>query len=295
MELQQLKNFYVIAECESLTKAAQKLHVSQPTLSRSLRALEDELGALLFDRVGRNVVLNDAGRIALERINIVLNSAETVKEDVEKYVHDKSLTVDFYCPVPMGDNEGIIINFKKKYPNIRLRMASRPLERLKTIRPNITFFASPIIHKKPNYLALGEEEIVLVVSRNHPLAECSSVELSSLANEQFIEVLGSPLSNLTSSMFLEAGFEPNTIMEESDYNHILAYVANDFGIALAPAITWFGKEDGRLVKIPISDVHRKRYLYLKWPENTVMGWATLRFRKYLIEHFNKNYGFTCAL
>ena len=82
MEMQQLQNFYVIAQCESLTKAAQKLHTSQPSLSRSLHSLENELGAPLFDRVGRNIVLNDAGRFALSKVIDDLDTAEYFKIDI---------------------------------------------------------------------------------------------------------------------------------------------------------------------------------------------------------------------
>ena len=121
MEMQQLQNFYVIAQCESLTKAAQRLH----SLSRSLHSLEDELGAPLFDRVGRNIVLNDTGRFALTKILNVLNSAESIKLDVSEFIQSKNFSVDIYSPVPMGCFEEIIIGFKEEYPNVRLRMANR--------------------------------------------------------------------------------------------------------------------------------------------------------------------------
>ena len=55
------------------------------------------------------------------------------------------------------------------------------------------------------------------------------------------------------------------------------------------------KRTSAWLAFPSSDIHRKRYLYLKWPENTVMNAATLRFREYLINHFNTEYGFTCKL
>lgn len=295
MELQQLKYFYVIAQCESLTKAAQKLHTSQPSLSRSLHALEDELGTPLFDRIGRNIVLNDAGRFALIKIKEILASADNIKRDMDKFVHDENMSVDLYSPVPMGEIEKIIIGFKKEHPAIRLRMASWPSASLKNIQPNITFFASSTVHKEPNYLLLGEENIILAVSPRSTFANRESIELASLSNEWFVSVLSdSPFYNLSASMFAQAGFEPKFIAEDQDYNRILAYVAHDFGIALAPSITWFGTWKEEVIKIPISDIQRKRYLYLKWPENEIMNWATLQFREYVIKHFNENYGFSCG-
>ena len=298
MELQQLEYFSVIAECENLTKAAQRLHVSQPSLSRSLHALEDELGTMLFDRIGRNIVLNDAGRMALERALVVLDSTDTIKRDVEAFIHEKNLGVNFYTPVPMGDNESVLIGFKRMYPDVHLRVGSYNTtysDRLKMFRPDITFFASPLVHKEPNYLLLGEEEIKLAVSEKNPLAQKPSVALRDLANEQFVSLLPGTLYDIVESMYLEAGFKPNVVIEEQDFQRILAYVGEDFGITLAPAITWFGKRKTNVITVPLSDIHRTRYLYLKWPENTVMNSATLRFREYLVNHFNREYGFNCHL
>jgi DNA-binding transcriptional LysR family regulator len=168
-------------------------------------------------------------------------------------------------------------------------------DRLKMFRPDITFFASPLLHREPNYLMLGEEDIVLAVSKKNPLSKLDSVALRDLSEERFVSLLPGTLYDIIESMYLEAGFKPNVVIEEQDYTRNIAYVREDFGVTLAPAITWFGKKDRGVATIPLSDIHRKRYLYLKWPENTVMNWATLRFREYLVNHFNKEYGFTCGL
>lgn len=238
MEMQQLQNFYVIAQCESLTKAAQRLHTSQPSLSRSLHSLEDELGAPLFDRVGRNIVLNDTGRFALTKVLNVLNSAESIKLDVSEFIQSKNFSVDIYSPVPMGCFEEIIIGFKEEYPNVRLRMASWHSEKLKNVQPDITFFASPHTHKEHNYLLLGEEEVCVAVAKTNPLAKYESIPLIALSNAAFVSTLfDSPFYKIISEMFNQAGFEPNTVIEDQDYNRVMSFVAHDFGIALAPSIT----------------------------------------------------------
>ena len=295
MELHQLKYFYVIAQCESLTKAARKLHISQPSLSRCLHSLESELGTPLFDRVGRNIVLNETGRFVLDKAIGVINSVNDIKQETEKFIHDENLSVDLYTPVPMGDVESIIIGFKQQYPDIRLRIASWHSESLKNVRPTITFFASPIVHNEPNYLLLGEEDIIVAASNRNPLSDLDSVNLADLSHQKFISVLSdSPFYSIATHMFLQAGFKPHIVAEDKDSNRLMAYVANDFGIAIAPRITWFGKWNKSVSAIPINDVKRKRYLYLKWPEDGIMNWATLRFRDYIIDHFNSEYGFTCS-
>lgn len=294
MEIQQLEYFKMIAECGSLTKAAQKLHTSQPSLSRSLRALEDELGTPLFDRVGRNIVLNSAGQVALDKCVAVLNATNAIKHDVTSFVNEKNLSVDVYSPVPMGDSQGIITSFKKENPDVRIRLARYQVDSLKDMTPNITFFASQIVHKEPNCLLLGDEEIALACSKDHPLASSKSVRLADLSHEAFIKVLPSALLKITDSMFYEAGFKPITVMEEQDYAHVLSYVSKNLGITLAPSITWYGVQTDNVVFIPISDVHRRRFLYLKWPENVVPNSATLRFREHLVNYYNKNFGFNCS-
>lgn len=161
MEMQQLQNFYVIAQCESLTKAAQRLHTSQPSLSRSLHSLEDELGAPLFDRVGRNIVLNDTGRFALTKVLNVLNSAESIKLDVSEFIQSKNFSVDIYSPVPMGCFEEIIIGFKEEYPNVRLRMASWHSENSRMF--NLTsLFSQALIRTKSTIISsLAKKRSVL--------------------------------------------------------------------------------------------------------------------------------------
>lgn len=292
MELQQLKYFYIIAQYESLTKAAEKLHISQPSLSRSLRALESELGVPLFDRVGRNIVLNDAGRFVLGRISHILDSAGSIKLEMEQFSYDKNMRLDVYIPVPLGSTAEIIKGFKEKHPDIRLRIASWPSPHFKNVMPHITFFASATYHRASNYYLLGEEEVVLAVAKDHPLAEKESVELASLISEPFVSNLSdSPFYNLAGEAFEQAGFRPEFVVEDQDFNRVLGYVAEGLGVALAPNITWFESWHDRVTYVPFTDVTCKRYLYLKWPANEAMNWATLQFREHVIDYFKENFGF----
>lgn len=297
MEIQHLKNFCVIAEYESLTEAAKRLHVSQSSLSRNLQALEDEIGVPLFDRLGRKIVINNAGRVALRRARLALDSLSSVKEDVLNVASKSNLEVNLYTPVPMAELMPLISGFIQKYPEINVRVGSMGTvysERLKRFGPDITFFASSIVHKEPNYLLLGEEEIILAVSPNSPLAQEKSVRLASLAEERFVNLLPSALYDVFADMFREAGFRPHIVLEDQDFVRVLWAVSEGIGVSLAPAITWFGAMKDRVSAVPISDVKRKSFLYLKWPENKVLNHATLRFRAYAIDYFNENHGFTCG-
>ncbi len=93
MELTQLKQFKAIAECENLTEASERLHISQPALSMSLKKLEDELGVQLFDRVKKYIYLNEAGRTVLTYVNHILHSLKEMTTAIEPFKDIKQNSV----------------------------------------------------------------------------------------------------------------------------------------------------------------------------------------------------------
>lgn len=291
MKLQQLKEFCVIAQCENLTKAAKVLHTSQPSLSRNLRMLEEELNAELFTRTGRNIVLNDAGRFALERIAPALTNLEGVKRDIDKFVYDGSRSVDVFVPEPIPGLEEIVADFCERYPDIKLRVSSQKIDRFKNTRPSIAIISSPIPREEGNYLLLEEEPFSLMVSKNYSLATKESVKLEQLSLEPFILPLQGALFETTSHMFQDAGITPSVVLEDNDRMRIMSYVAKGIGVTLAPAKTWIQGWQDQVVALPLSDATAKRYLYLKWPEGSLMNWAAMRFRDCVVKYLNESYAF----
>lgn len=291
MKLQQLKEFCVIAQCENLTKAAKVLHTSQPSLSRNLRMLEEELNAELFTRTGRNIVLNDAGRFALERIAPALTNLEGVKRDIDKFVYDGSRSVDVFVPEPIPGLEEIIADFCERYPDIKLRVSSQKIDRLKNTRPSIAIISSPIPREESNYLLLEEEPFSLMVSKDNHLAAKESVKLEQLSLEPFILPLQGALFETTSHMFQDAGIAPSVVLEDNDRMRIMSYVAKGIGVTLAPAKTWIQGWQDQVVALPLSNTTAKRYLYLKWPEGSLMNWAAMKFRDCVVKYLNESYAF----
>ncbi len=287
MELYQLEYFRVIAETGNLHEAAEQLHVAQPSLSRCIKSLEEELGASLFDRAGRNIVLNQAGEIALRRAKVTLDAASSIKDEVDAYVRRKKQTLNLYMPVPIGDDERVLFSFREKHPDIHMRIAVAPADSLVGEKPDLTFFASPYVHDAPNYCLLGEEEIVLVVPANSNLASRESVPLAEVAKEDFTFSMPGGHRDMCESMFAEVGIEPHVVMENHSYEQVMHSVALGYGYALVPSITWFSSPDIGVVGVPLSDVHRSRYLYMKRREGTTLSESACLLRDFLIEHFNE--------
>ena len=286
MELYQLEYFREIVASKSLHEASEKLHVSQPSLSRCVKAMEEELGTPVFDRVGRSLVLNDTGHVLLRQANIALDAADSIKQEVFAFLRSKEQTVNLYAPVPMGDDERVLLGFKQANPTIRLRVGVAPAKQLLAEVPDLTFFSSPFPHEGDNYQFLGEEQIVLVVPGESSLAKKESVRLADMDGKDFIFTMPSGLRDMIDGMFVDVGSTPHIVMENQSFVQVMNSVQLGFGYTLAPSITWFSSEQN-VVGIPLSDVTRKRYLYLKWPEKAVLSRPACLLRDYLVEHFAK--------
>lgn len=285
MDFHQLYYFKAIAESKTMSEAADKLHISQPSLSRALRQIEEETGVQLFDRKGRTLVLNDAGKIALRCANTALNALDRVSLEVELYQKKKEHVITLYAPVPMGNNETILMRFKEMHPQVLLRVSDSKKTDYTEEIPHLIFFASPKYHQGGEYTLLGKEYIALLVSKNSEYASQKTVALADLYNEPFIVNPVGSLRNIVDSMFQEAGFSPNLYMENQSYTQIQEMVARGVGITLAPMVTWANDSRDDLVYVPLSDVKRTRYLYLRVPENAPTSPKVDALKMFLIDYF----------
>lgn len=288
MDVYQLQYFKTIAESESLTEAAEKLHVSQPSLSRCVHKMEEELGTPLFDRVGRNIVMNGAGEVALRCATAALESMDAISVEVNDYLRDKEQTVNLFAPMPLADDGDALIEFNQKYPEIFLRVGVGWLTpSLSMEAPDLMIFAS---REKPtgrNELLLYEEVLELAVSENNPLAKKKSVALGSLTDEKFIQPMPGDFTDIILEMYEEVGLNPHVVIENQSHKQLANFVAHDCGISVVPPVTWYSTRNDHVAFIPFSDVHRSRYVCLKWPENTVLSHATLLLREHLVDYYDR--------
>lgn len=127
MELIQLLYFMEVAKYENMTLAAKKNHISQQALSKSIRKLEQELGAELFDRHNRHLSLNASGRLALEQIQDIFNSIETLKKMIGRVSSPQELVIGSSSLISI---RSLILNFNIAYPNFLISTNSIPEDHL---------------------------------------------------------------------------------------------------------------------------------------------------------------------
>lgn len=118
MELLQIKYFKVIAETENISKAAEQLYIAQPSLSQTLKRLEDELGTPLFDRTGKRITLNGAGKIFLKYCNEVLTSLQNAELELNEYKGGGQRDVNIAVESASLLISEIVSNIRESFPNI---------------------------------------------------------------------------------------------------------------------------------------------------------------------------------
>ncbi len=180
MEISQLIQFKTIAECNNMTEAAKKLHVSQPTLSIMLKKLEEELCVELFDRGSNRIQLNQAGEIAYEQVSLILSQIEHFQLVMKEYVEKHStLTIGFCDP---GPKWYIIPKYSQSFQEIKLtdkifEETDVDTQYLFYEIYDIMITSYPIHHKDITSTHLIKDVVMLSVPMDHPLSSRKSISL----------------------------------------------------------------------------------------------------------------------
>lgn len=259
MELYQLRYLVAVAEMENFTRAAEKLFVTQPTLSQQIINLERELGHKLFHRLGRKAVLTEAGTIFIDRARRILfeadNAAKELKDDpgLERQIHVGAIpTVAPYLLPPL------IALCRERYPNLQISM--REDFRPQLVRGvlegelDLAITAQPVINKQVAVETLMSEPLLLVVDRDHALAKQKSVTSNDLGGEIFV-LLGnaSSVAEQVQNFIGDHHIEPRVSFRCAQVATVKSLVAIGAGISILPRVTRAREDTDSLVYIELAD------------------------------------------
>ena len=243
MELRHLRYFVAVAEMENVSRAAtQKLHVAQPSLSRQIRDLEDEVGVPLFKRTARSVRLTDSGRAFLEKARVILKLADDAVLKARSVAGKQELLVGDW---PLGTGR-IMPTLRRAYqramPSVRVKLHDWTIDQnivgVREGRLHLAIILSPI---KGNALAqlqfqeLTNGRVTLTVSADHPFARRKSVPLAEAAREPFIGLTREKYPRYEEYLFAIFGRvkdEPRVVEEHDGWSGVFSAVASGAGVAL---------------------------------------------------------------
>jgi LysR family hydrogen peroxide-inducible transcriptional activator len=241
MELHQLRYFCAVAETGSFSRAAEQSHVSQPSLSQQIMKLEDELGARLFDRLGRSVRLTDLGKTFLPRARSVLRELEAAKGDVIEHKDSVggSVTIGVIPTVAPYLLPQYLTAFSRKFPQARLTVVEEItpvlLDRLRAGTIDVAILALPIRGHEFEISPLLTERLFAALPPKHKLAGRRSLSLKDLRTEPFLLLRdGHCFRDTAVAACDRARLNPRIIFESGQFSSLLSMVGAGMGVSIVP-------------------------------------------------------------
>ena len=252
MELRHLRYFVAVAEEGNIGRAAERLHMSQPPLTRQIALLERELGAQLFTRSNRGVVLTNAGRVLLDDARRMLHQAEQAADRATRAGEGAAgrLDIALFGTGIFGAIPQLLRAFRAEAPDVKVVLHNmdkeQQIEALGHRTIDLAF--NRVVPSVPGITAetLLLERLYVAVPEGHPLDARTAIRLAELAGEPLVLFpSGSRPSfiDVVRRMCRETGFEPTVVAEVADVVHGIALVASGGALALVP-------ESGRNLRVP---------------------------------------------
>ncbi len=279
MELRQLECFCAAADLENFSKAADRMHMTQPALSSSIQTLEKELDIQLFLRNGKRVRLSQQGKLLFAQAQRILKERDAFL--VLCSSQKKSESIRLRAAVASDLLPEIIRGFRAKNPDIELFIlqndsASDPYD--------LCLDAVPVQKIGVNDTVLLREDIVLAVPPTHEWAQRSHIALEELSGKPIISLrTGQHLRDLEDSFFTSAKVQPHRFIECDSPATLRQLIRSGLGAALVPEISWSSIRNDGIRFIPISRPVCARCIVVRLERDDA---AAKLLRSYLIEFFS---------
>jgi DNA-binding transcriptional LysR family regulator len=284
MQIEDLRRVLVLADHERLTDAAAALRMSQPTLSRLLARVEEELGARLFERDARGVHANPVGDVVLAAARDITARYDQLEHDLATLLDPESGTVRLAFLDSMATSlvPRVLHDFRAVAPHTRVALRQEPgHEMLRDLAAGVAELAitSPRPAGPHGWLPLQRQRLVLVVPAGHRLAGRRRVRLDDVAEEDVVTVpAGFGFRSLVDELFAAAGVVPRVAFEIGDLATIEGLVGSGLGVALVPE--QFAGASGT-VGVPLEAAGAERVVGLTWRTDRALAPAATRFREFL--------------
>ena len=243
MDIQQIKNFLVLCDTLNFRKAAEQINIVQPALSKQIQLLESEVGALLFNRSKRAVILTEAGIFFQKEMSRILQDLDRTIIRTEQIHNGEAgeIRVTHASSAMNTVVPSFLVKVKHKWPNLKTIVQEtsnfQQIEMLLARKTDIGIAPNILVPPEINSRILYKENFVLILPNDHALSKTKFTDLSALKNETFI------LPQLSSGIgYVEAilqicqgfGFKPKVAHESAHSIGVLRLVEAGLGISIEP-------------------------------------------------------------
>ncbi|WP_184547453.1 LysR substrate-binding domain-containing protein [Mucilaginibacter sp. FT3.2] len=287
MEIRQLQYFVKAAETMNFTEAAAAVFITQSTLSQQIKQLEDELGMLLFDRIGRHVRITEAGHIFLTHASKILNEVQKGKQAITEL--NNAATGELNLGVSYAFTSLLLpalAPFSTKYPGIKIIISyGSPEELEKKLRlaelDMILAFHNQSDDEDLEMQVLFSSSIVMVVAKNNPLAKLEKISLEELAQQELI-LPGKGFSSreFINGLFYKSKIVPNIRIELNDMHSLLSLIQDGHWATVLNEKALIGWD--KVAAVPIIAKGIKRQSYILWQKGVYRKKAAILFIEQLV-------------
>lgn len=240
MDVRRLKYFIVTAEERSISRAAERLHITQPPLTRHIQSLEEELGVLLFTRTSWGVELTQAGVALLKHAHNISAHIELATEQIRRVASGQAGRIDIgvFGSAMLSIIPQLLRSFSSTHPDVKIVLHNTPKERQINALHQGRILAAfdRYLPEFPNIRAevVCREPVWVALNQNNPLAELERVSLEDLRNEPLIDEQDPSVFIACRELFKHHGFEPIVVQKAADLISATIMVSGGFGTALLP-------------------------------------------------------------
>lgn len=260
MELRHLRYFHAVAEELSFSKAARRLHIAQPALSRAVQELEAELGSLLLDRSRRVIRLTPGGEVLLREAGVLFERLDETVRKVRRAAagEEGELRLGYIGPPTRAFLGGLLKAFHQRFPRVNLVLEERTPERVWEMvskgRLSVGLTRPVLAHEALGLqsLLLCQEPLCAAVPVVHPLSERDSIRWEELADEPIVILArreGAGSHDTILAACAAAGFTPHLVHTPSVIGTILRYVEAGTGIGIVPESVVPDSDSVRLIPL----------------------------------------------
>jgi LysR family transcriptional regulator, benzoate and cis,cis-muconate-responsive activator of ben and cat genes len=285
MELRHLRYFVAVAEECNVTKAALRLHIAQPPLSRQIQQLEGEVGADLIDRSSRPLRLTDPGRLFYEQAVQVLSRVEEMRTMMKRAlkIEKRQFVIGFVGSVLYGHLPELVREFRRAAPEVELHLVElvtlEQIGALKEGRIDVGFGRVRFEDDEVRRIILREEPLMAALPIDHPLEkQTGSVSLEQLAEERLILYPRAPrpgYADQVIALFHDRGLEPRVAHEARELQIAVGLVAAEEGVCIVPVSVQKSRVEGvrykRLLDPATSPIIMSYRVNDKMPELGLMA------------------------
>jgi len=295
MELLQLRYFLEVAHTQHITKSAERLHISQPSLSQSIHRLEDELGVKLFSHHGRNIQLTQSGLFLQEKLLPLISRLDALPEQIQELEDAHCVTLRLHVTAASFVVSEAIIAYRKEHPRTHFQFLLHDDDSLNDMSIETGLDITRELEDRADVFTCSEK-IYLAVPESIGCQK-DTWKLQDFRDADFISLIAQKrFRQICDRLCSQSGFTPHVTFESDNPDTVRNMISASMGVGFWPAFSWGHVGHSNIQLLDLDEPQCKRCIVIRKHNNRVSNLPVDEFFSFLSEFFvekmYKSYGIT---